>query len=122
MSYTPTEWKSGDVVTSQKLNKLEEGVANAGGGGLLLICAEQDEQTMVLNYTFGEIKAAVRAGGAIYIKLDMDQTELYYPLYALSCGTNGGGCVSIYVDLIVEFVCNSDDAYPVYSSDVAPPA
>ena len=28
--YEPTEWKKGDVVTSAKLNKLEQGVANAG--------------------------------------------------------------------------------------------
>ena len=30
MAYTPTEWVSGDVVTSQKLNKLEQGVAGTG--------------------------------------------------------------------------------------------
>lgn len=28
MAYEPTNWKSGDVVTSAKLNKLEQGVAN----------------------------------------------------------------------------------------------
>lgn len=28
MAYTPTEWKNGDVITAEKLNKLEEGVAN----------------------------------------------------------------------------------------------
>ena len=33
MSYTPTEWKSGDVITSEKLNNLEQGVADASGGG-----------------------------------------------------------------------------------------
>lgn len=32
MAYEPTVWATGDVVTSQKLNKLEEGVANSGGG------------------------------------------------------------------------------------------
>lgn len=37
MSYTPTEWKTGDVVTSAKLNKLEQGVADAGGGGALVV-------------------------------------------------------------------------------------
>lgn len=31
MSYVPTDWKNGDVVTSTKLNKLEHGVANVGG-------------------------------------------------------------------------------------------
>lgn len=30
MSYEPTTWKSGDVVTSAKLNKMEQGIANAG--------------------------------------------------------------------------------------------
>ena len=29
MSYTPTEWVTGDVVTAEKLNKLENGVSNA---------------------------------------------------------------------------------------------
>lgn len=29
MSYTPTEWKTGDIVSSQRLNKLEEGVKDA---------------------------------------------------------------------------------------------
>lgn len=32
MSYTPTVWKSGDVVSSLKLNKLENGVAAAADG------------------------------------------------------------------------------------------
>ena len=31
MSYTPTTWATGDSVTATKLNKLEQGVANAGG-------------------------------------------------------------------------------------------
>ena len=28
MTYTPTEWNDGDVITKEKLNKLEEGVQN----------------------------------------------------------------------------------------------
>lgn len=28
MSYTPTQWKSGDTVTSAKLNKIENGIKN----------------------------------------------------------------------------------------------
>jgi len=30
MSYTKTTWQDGDVITAEKLNKLEDGVANAG--------------------------------------------------------------------------------------------
>ena len=32
MSYEPTVWKTGDIVSSEKLNKLENGVAGAGSG------------------------------------------------------------------------------------------
>lgn len=36
MAYTPTEWQTGDVVTAEKLNKLEEGVLAASGGKLFV--------------------------------------------------------------------------------------
>lgn len=28
MAYTPTEWNTGDVITAEKMNKLEQGVQN----------------------------------------------------------------------------------------------
>lgn len=28
MAYTPTEWKNGDLITAEKMNKLEQGVQN----------------------------------------------------------------------------------------------
>lgn len=30
MSYEPTNWQAGDTVTSAKLNKMEQGIANGG--------------------------------------------------------------------------------------------
>ena len=33
MSYTPTTWVTGDTVTATKLNKIEQGIADSGGGG-----------------------------------------------------------------------------------------
>ena len=33
MSYTPTIWAKGDIVTAEKLNNIEQGILNAGGGG-----------------------------------------------------------------------------------------
>lgn len=33
MSYTPTTWTTGDTITASSLNKIEQGIANAGGGG-----------------------------------------------------------------------------------------
>lgn len=36
MAYEPTVWQAGDTITSARLNKLEQGVAE-GGGGVLVI-------------------------------------------------------------------------------------
>ena len=33
MSYTPTTWTSGDIVTSAKLNKIENGIVEASSSG-----------------------------------------------------------------------------------------
>lgn len=33
MSYTPTEWKNGDVITEEKLNKIQGAIENLSMGG-----------------------------------------------------------------------------------------
>ena len=33
-SYTPTTWATGDTITATAMNKIENGIANAGGGGV----------------------------------------------------------------------------------------
>lgn len=61
MSYTPTEWKSGDVITSEKLNNLEQGVADAssgGGGGVLIV----NDVSGTLDKTWKEIYDATTGG------------------------------------------------------------
>ena len=53
MSYTPTTWKDGDLVTSAKLNKLENGVAAASGPSILI--ANMDMDAGSLDKTWQEI-------------------------------------------------------------------
>lgn len=60
MSYEPTNWKTGDVVTSAKLNKLEQGVAN--GSGNVLVVEEEDGQ---LTETYTDIVDALHTTGVI---------------------------------------------------------
>lgn len=38
MSYEPTEWKTGDIVTSAKLNKMEQGIAAGSTGDTFITC------------------------------------------------------------------------------------
>ena len=69
MSYTPTVWKTGDIVSSQRLNKLEEGVKGA-------------YEVMVINTTDGtldktwqEIYDAMAQGKVCVVRSDNGTTE-----------------------------------------------
>lgn len=42
MSYTPTTWTTGDTITASALNKIENGIADAGGGGVASVCVIYD--------------------------------------------------------------------------------
>lgn len=37
MSYTPTNWTTGDTITASAMNKIENGIANAGGYDLVIL-------------------------------------------------------------------------------------
>lgn len=62
MSYTPTNWQSGDIITSAKLNKMEQGIAN--GGGVLLVTASYDDTSdgLICDKTGDEVKTAFLNG------------------------------------------------------------
>lgn len=96
-AYEPTVWATGDVVTADKLNKLEEGVANASGGGLI-VHSVYDETTEkhILDKTWTEIYNAFIAGNNVCIIEDNRE----FP--------DGG--LNIWADLIV-----SDDGLSNYS-------
>lgn len=62
MAYTPTTWATGDTITSTKLNKMEQGIANAGN-----IMIATDSST-TLDKTFAEIYNALHDGIPVYLK------------------------------------------------------
>ena len=55
MSYNKTNWKSGDVVTSEKLNKMENGIADASGGFISATITSVTEEAQFLNITPNDI-------------------------------------------------------------------
>ena len=70
MNYTPTEWSSGDVITAEKLNKLENGVASGGGESNDFVVSfqnhPQQENKRISDKTIEEIYDACKAGKTIY--------------------------------------------------------
>lgn len=62
MAYTPTEWQTGDIVTSAKLNKLENGVAGLYLPITFTVDMVDNTTTVTADKTYAEITAALLAG------------------------------------------------------------
>lgn len=78
MSYTPNEWQTGDVVTAEKLNHLENGVAGAVGMLLITITGNAGSG-YVADKTFAEIEAnwLIKPVVIKYYDENMAYTALY---------------------------------------------
>lgn len=51
MSYSPTTWSTGDTITASAMNKIENGIANAGGSAIVRLSASGfPTQTWVYGY------------------------------------------------------------------------
>ena len=94
MSYTPTTWTTGDTITATKLNKIEQGIAGAGGGGLI------GYENAELDKNFNELMAMVEAGTIPWI-IDVydDSPEIFTRVMPLTCMYTDGS------DYIVVFGC-----------------
>lgn len=109
MSYEPTTWKSGDTVTSAKLNKMEQGIANAGGGGLVVTDTEG-----TLNKTWQEIHDAALTG--VVAVLNMSSETTFSITFVEYVGESGG---EYYLDTMksTSYLTDSADGYPVIQQD-----
>lgn len=70
MSYTPTNWKAGDIVTSAKLNKMEQGIAAGGGIRIVHLTINEGQSEG------GSIPARSSTSAATSIQLDITPNEL----------------------------------------------
>lgn len=78
MSYTPTTWTTGDTITASALNKIENGISNAGS---VLICNstyDGENDIYVLDKTVQEIYDAMRGGTPVYIKYQYGEIGQHY--------------------------------------------
>ena len=116
MAYEPTAWKSGDVVTSAKLNKIEQGIANASSG-LLIVKASEDGDTLTLDKTWQEIHDADFA----VVVFDSDGSLFgFVQSSAEPFGISEYVTNILFIDdtnafSVLHFGANSADGYPSYT-------
>ena len=131
MSYEPTVWKSGDVVTSAKLNKLENGVAGGGGTENIIVHLTQTDDgshiTETMDKTWKDIRDAFVAGKDIYIIDETIRKDITiisrYMVISVSFGRYEGEMVyGVSITLLgsgntVNYDANSENDYPYLVSE-----
>ena len=93
MSYEKHEWQTGEVITAEKLNILEDGIAQGGSDGFFTfkITVTKDGESsapiFTKNTSFAEIKAAMLAGKVVIATISAEDSgvmatyETYFPVY-----------------------------------------
>lgn len=120
MSYVKQTWQTGDVVTSAKLNHMEDGIAaggGSGGGGVLVVTAtatEEDGNTVqTLNNTWQEIHDAILSNGAV-LRFSADGMESVYQFAEVS---DFGDEFFVTVNNVMQFSAETASGYPVSRGD-----
>lgn len=124
MSYNKTTWADGDVITAEKLNNIEDGIASGGSGGVLVVSTVYDDDSgkTYLNKTFEEVKNFMLSGGMIWLSnygelvfveglegdpdifycrsffMDISDSKLTYDYLTISKNLDGRGEVNIFVN------------------------
>ena len=76
MSYQPTNWKSGDVISSEKLNKIENGIQSASSGGSALYIAHaqltypSDDPVIEVTESLSDILQAIASGCTVVMDIE----------------------------------------------------
>lgn len=65
MSYDKQTWQRGDVITANKLNHMEDGIAT--GGGVIEVHVAIEEDVYTLDKTWNELKQSLASGNIILI-------------------------------------------------------
>lgn len=118
MAYEKQTWECGETITAEKLNHIENGIADAssgGGGGTsepFVLEKVSEESSIRFNKTFGEIKEAFNSGKSIWV-LDaiFEEGNMYAPIDAIGIGIapNGGGSVVVGN---ANYIADTDQDYP----------
>jgi len=111
MSYTPTEWKAGDTVTSTKLNKIEQGIQSAASGGAYIIDTifNDDDDSYTLTQTAAEIFAAAQTN---YVITKEQSDDSLYLNTLITASINDDGNYVFLFGTGYTYSANSADEYP----------
>ena len=124
MSYTKQNWQSGDTITANKLNHMEDGIADGGGGGgVVVVHITEEDDVATLDKTWNELQELLSSGALVATLWETSGfTTMQFLTQAYSFdGTYAVAFMgaSIRPDwtgetLATVFSCESADGYPYF--------
>ena len=118
MAYTKQTWNTGDVITAEKLNHMEDGI----GGNVFIANLSEDDGTTVIDETYNEIVEAFDNGKSVYL----NNFGVLYPYacfiesdssieFGLAHGVDNNGVYKIVYEL---FRINTNSEVDTYSLEL----
>ena len=112
MAYTKQNWNNGDIITADKLNHIEDGIADSGGGSAFIINVNEDGVIWTLDKTWQQIYEAFYSGSECIVKLERDENG--QSLYKVDYIANESGSYNVGF-FSNQLSSNSPDGYPSVS-------
>lgn len=113
MAYTKQTWSTGETITADKLNHIEDGIANSEGSSVLFL---NESNEGVLDKTFREIYTAMAAGKIAVIRKTMEDWN-FINNYIYETGYNPHAnkymVATRYMGEDIEYNADTLDDYPV---------
>ena len=85
MAYTPNTWAAGDTITAQKLNNMEQGIADAGGALVGFTNHNMGGTYSDIEFGAAEVKEALLAGIPVYIIVRWVADDVTYQVTMRTC-------------------------------------
>lgn len=116
MAYNKTTWETGDVITAEKLNNIENGIA--GIKGVMSITVSEDDDTATLSATWQQISDAIGSMTPVFVY--MPELNIM-PLIVVSAVYDSGndkydaGLFDCQSGQLYTYSCTSADDYPSFT-------
>lgn len=113
--YTKTVWATGDIVTSEKLNNIENALS-----GLLPLFLHVNPETAALDHTWNEIHEALASRMVVLCIDQTDEGSFRGQIRITSLQSEGTPpyIIAFADDNNYGFQCSDPDDYPVYFEQV----
>lgn len=111
MAYEKQTWATGDVITESKLNHMEDGIANGGGGSFVV---HENVETSELDKTWNEIFNAIKSNTLPIIYRATNNNVECEPISMAWTSGDARFSVSTFLDNL--YIARSADGYPVHDN------